>query len=85
MKIVKSFKRGVWTAHVIDRNSPPMNHMVSESLRYMVRLDHPNGFITDWPIQYDNGSIAYGIWNCPRDGQRATRAAFKYLKGITSL
>lgn len=78
--IVQEIKRGAWTAVVIDRNGTRRNHGVADSSRYMVRLDHPNGFNTEWPLLYDNGSIAYDMHNPPRDAQRATKAAYRWVK-----
>ncbi len=77
--IVAEVKRGAWKACIIDRNAPGRNHGVADSCRYMVRLDHPNGFNTSWPVKYDNGTIAYDIFNAPRDAQRATKAAYKLI------
>ena len=82
--IIATIKRGVWTAHVIDRNANPMNHMVSDSLRYMVRLDDPNGFNTQWPIRYDSGDIAYDWSPMPRDAKRATESAYRYIANLQS-
>ena len=75
--IIATFKHGAWMAHVIDRNVPPRSHAVAQSIRYMVRLDSPNGVNTSWPIQYDNGSIAYEF-DPPRDAMRAVEAAFQF-------
>jgi hypothetical protein len=71
--IVQSFRRGAWTAHIVDCDG-------SYGTVQRIRLDHPNGYNTDWPIKYDNGQIAYDHHNMPRDGQRAARAAFKALE-----
>lgn len=75
--IVYTVKRGAWTAHVIDRNHPSRNHGVGNSSRYMVRLDHPNGFNTSWPLLHDNGQIAYDS-EPTRDAARAAKAAWKW-------
>jgi hypothetical protein len=80
--MIASFKRGVWEAIVIDRNGSPNYHNVSNSCRYMVRLHYPDGYRTDYPIRYDNGTIGYDTHYVPRDGQRATKAAFKYIDGL---
>lgn len=72
--IVQSFKRGAWEAHIVDCNG-------SYGVIRRVRLDHPNGYNTQWPIKYDNGDIAYDWDNMPRDAKRATCAAFKALEG----
>lgn len=75
--IVQSFKRGAWTAHVIDRNHPnrPGNS------DYMVRLDDPNGFNTSWPMQYEkDGEIVYEF-EPSQDAKRATKAAFRWING----
>ena len=77
--IVFSAKRGAWTAHVIDRNARSQNHGVSESCRYQVRLDSPDGYHTSWPIKYDNGRIGYEF-NPPRDARRAVEACYRFMK-----
>lgn len=77
--IVASFKRGAWTSHVIDRNHPSRNHGVPQTIRYMVRLDYPNGFNTDWPIRYSAGRFGYDQPFPPRDAIRATRAAYAWI------
>ena len=74
-RIMQSFRRGAWEAHIVECSGFTGN-------RLRVRLDHPNGYNTDWPIKYDNGQIAYDRYNMPRDGQRAARAAFKVLEGL---
>lgn len=73
MTIVQSFKRGAWEAHIVDCNGP-------YGVTRRVRLDHPNGYNTQWPVKYDNGKIGYQLDYMPRDAQRATRAAFKALE-----
>lgn len=72
--------RGAWSATIIDRNGPHRNHGVADSIRYMVRLNHPNGFNTEWPLQYDNGAIAYDMYAPPRDAKRATVAAYRWIR-----
>ena len=57
--VVLSIQRGSWAAHVIDRNKPPMDHAVAESIRFRVCVVHPQGYLTSWPIRYDNGQIGY--------------------------
>jgi hypothetical protein len=69
MTILQSFKRGSWTAHVVQ-----LSHQIDSR----VQLDHPNGFNTSWPIRYDNGQIGYDYDGMSRDAQRATRAAFNW-------
>jgi len=69
MTILRSFKRGAWESHIVQTDT---------GLR--VRLDHPNGFNTDWPIHYGGDTYGYDMWNPPRDARRATRAAFKVLE-----
>lgn len=63
----QTVKRGVWVAKI-----------VSTSVGWRVQLDSPRGAST-WPIQYDDGVIAYDF-DVPRDGQRAARAAFQLLR-----
>ena len=72
--IMQSFRRGAWEAHIVHTN-----HITGPRLR--IRLDHPNGYNTEWPVKYDNGSIGYDHYKAPRDAQRATRAAFNALEG----
>jgi len=71
-KILSTFKRGTWTAHVLYRD--PRLHYSGT----MVRLDHPGGYLTSWPIQYDNGDIAYDS-AMPKDAQRAAIAAYRWI------
>ena len=78
MKIIKSFRRGAWETHIVETTSS-----YGPSIR--VRLDHPNGYNTDWPVKYDNGKIGYDMWNPPRDAQRATRAAYRELEGCNAI
>ena len=82
---ILTIKRGAWIAHIIDRNLAPQNHMVADSLRYMVRLDDPNGYNTQWPIQYDNGDIAYDYSPMPRDALRATEACYRHITQLRTL
>ena len=56
---VRSFHRGGWTATIIDRNHPPRNHGVADSIRYMVKLERPGGYRTSWPVRYDDGRTSY--------------------------
>lgn len=70
---IQTFKRGVWIAYVVTRDPRFPDR------GYMVRLDHPGGFRTSWPIQYDNGTIAYDWSDVPRDAQRAARAAYRWV------
>lgn len=76
---VDRVKRGAWTAVIIDRNAEGTNHGVSEELRYMLKLEHPDGFRTSWPVKYDDGTIAYDMPVVPRDAKRATEASFKRI------
>lgn len=69
--IVKSFKRGAWKAHIV--------YCYGYCGPYKrVRLDSPQG-ASQWPVQYDDGTIAYDGPDMPRDAQRAAKAAFKVL------
>lgn len=70
--IVKSFKRGAWKAHIVYCYG-------QYGIIKRVRLDYPNGYNTEWPVQYDDGTIAYDGPDMPRDAQRAAKAAFKVL------
>ena len=78
--IIRTFHRGGWSATIIDRNSPPRNHGVSDRLRYMVKLEHPGGLLTSWPIQYDNGQIAYDDIHAPNQTCRqVVGMAFRHI------
>ena len=79
---VKTIIRGAWQATIIDRNGPHRNQGVCEKLRYMVRLSLTKGYLTDWPIRYNDGQIGYCRFPS-RDAKRAARAAFRFIDSIT--
>ncbi len=72
------FQRGTWRAEVIDRNAPPMNHNVAQSIRYTVKI-YTEGHRADWPVRYEDGRIVYAIVNPPMDARRAARAAYDWI------
>ncbi len=76
------FSRGAWRAVVYERD--PREGNFPPSARFVVCLEHPTGYRTQWPVQYDNGAIGYDQDNVPRDGQRATRAAFRWIARYTN-
>lgn len=73
--LLQSFKRGAWTAHVIETQG------IYRLIR-KVRLDQPNGN-TQWPAQYHDGRIGYDQDAIPRDAQRAAQAAYTWLAANT--
>lgn len=80
MNHVHEIKRGAWGVRIIDRNAPPRNHRVAESIRWQFCLDHPGGYLTSWPIHYGNGGIGWEFDNPPRDARRAMRAAIRWTQ-----
>ena len=81
-EIVQSVKRGAYTAHVIDRNAPPRNYGVAESIRYMVRLDYKTGAIATWPARsIESGQVRYER-KPSRDARRATEAAYRIIDAM---
>jgi len=70
--ILHSVTRGIWTAHVVQ---------ISTRADSVIRLDHPNGYRVFWPIRHASGEVDYVDYDWPeiqQDGQRATRAAFRW-------
>ena len=39
-----------------------------------------NDYWADWPIKYDNGTIAYNIYGIPKYAKNLTERAFKILE-----
>lgn len=86
MAIIRSFKVGANVAHILDRNSLPANHGVAESIRYVVRLDLPGGYLTDWPVRYTHYADGprYGFDHyATKSAQLATARAFRFVDKLT--
>lgn len=73
--IAATFRVGGWKARVVEREGPDSPE---PDRAYRVRLDHPDGLRTDWPIQYDNGTIGYDS-EAPPAAQKATEEAFGWI------
>lgn len=74
--IAATFRIDGWKARVIEREGP--DSPGPDWLAYQVRLDHPDGLRTDWPVQYDNGTIGYDS-EAPPAAQEATKKAFDWI------
>ncbi len=73
MKVHKTIRRGAWIARVVS----------TCHTQYAVQLDHPSGYRSSWPVQYNDGKIGYDWDNPPRDARRATEAAYHWVKLLT--
>ena len=84
LKISKNIKSGTSILILSYPNKPIKVHIrktdCNPDFYFGYRVMVTDGHWADWPIKYDNGTIAYSIYEMPKYVQKLTKRAFNLLE-----